>query len=134
MRIRKIFIVLGFVIASTEVIGAHASSDQLAIFLTVLSLAGLGFTTANYWVLTQAPVPGPAIGRAIGAQNLAANAAGSLAPLLTGWLKSATGSYEAPLNVVWIFLIIGAASYLFLVRPSLSLRTQPSIEQNAAAL
>jgi hypothetical protein len=70
--------------------------------------------------LTQALVPGPAIGRAIGAQNLAANAAGAVAPLLTGWLKATTGSYEAPLNVVWVFLILGAVSYIVLVRPSLS--------------
>jgi ACS family D-galactonate transporter-like MFS transporter len=77
-------------------------------------------TTANYWALTQSLIPASAIGRAIGAQNLASNAAGVVAPLLTGWLKASTGSYVAPLNVVWVFLLIGAASYLFLVRPSLS--------------
>jgi MFS family permease len=120
VRTRKIFVVLGFLVASTEVIGSQAGSDQVAIFFAVLSLAGLGLTTANYWVLTQALVPGPAIGRAIGAQNLAANAAGAVAPLLTGWLKATTGSYEAPLNVVWVFLILGAVSYIVLVRPSLS--------------
>jgi len=120
VRTRKIFVVLGFLVASTEVIGSRAAADQVAIFFAVLSLAGLGLTTANYWVLTQALVPGPAIGRAIGAQNLAANAAGAVAPLLTGWLKAATGSYEAPLNVVWVFLILGAVSYVVLVRTAWS--------------
>ena len=120
VRVRKIYIVLGFLIASSEIVGARASSDQVAIFFSVLSLAGLGLTTANYWVLTQALVPAPAIGRAIGVQNLASNAAGAVAPLLTGWLKASTGSYQAPLNVVWLFLILGAAAYVFLVRRSLS--------------
>src|SRR3982751_6729004 len=49
---RKVFIVLGFLIASTEVVGARAVSDQVAVAFAVLSLAGLGLTTANYWVLT----------------------------------------------------------------------------------
>lgn len=118
---RKVFIIAGFLIASTEVIGSRAHSDNVAVFFAVVSLAGLGLTTANYWVLTQALIPGRAIGRAIGLQNLAANAAGAVAPLLTGWLKSSTGNYEAPLNVVWVLLIIGAAAYVFLVRKRVSL-------------
>src|SRR4051794_5000827 len=116
---RKVFIVLGFLIASAEVVGSQPVSDSVAIWFAVLSLAGLGLTTANYWALTQALVPGPLIGRAIGAQNFAANAAGAVAPILTGWLKASTGSYNAPLHVVWVFLILGAASYIFLVRRSL---------------
>lgn len=117
---RKVFVVLGFLVASTEVIGAQAVSDDVAIWFAVLSLAGLGLTTANYWVLTQAIVPGPVIGRAIGMQNMAANAAGAVAPILTAWLKTRTGSYDAALNAVWVFLILGAASYVFLVRPSMA--------------
>ena len=115
---RKVFIVLGFLVASAEVVGSQPVSDNVAIWFAVLSLAGLGLTTANYWALTQALVPGPLIGRAIGAQNFAANAAGAVAPILTGWLKASTGSYNAALHVVWVFLILGAASYIFLVRRS----------------
>ena len=116
---RKVFIVLGFLVASAEVVGSQPVSDSVAIWFAVLSLAGLGLTTANYWALTQALVPGPLIGRAIGAQNFAANAAGAVAPILTGWLKASTGNYNAALHVVWVFLILGAASYMFLVRRSL---------------
>lgn len=128
VRTRKTFVVLGFLVASTEVIGARAASDQIAIWFAVVSLAGLGLTTANYWVLTQALVPGSVIGRVIGAQNLAANAAGAVAPLFTAWLKTRTGGYEAPLNAVWGFLILGAASYIVLVRPSLSVGGSASFQ------
>jgi hypothetical protein len=36
---------------------------------------------------------------------------------LTGWLKEATGSYDAPMKAIWVFLIIGVGCYLFLVKP-----------------
>jgi hypothetical protein len=35
---------------------------------------------------------------------------------LTGWLMQTTGSYKAPMQVIWLFLIIGIAAYIFLVR------------------
>ena len=41
---------------------------------------------------------------------------GIVAPLLTGWLKQTTGSYEAPMQAIWFFLIAGIAAYVFLVR------------------
>ncbi len=134
VRTRKTFVVLGFLVASTEVIGSQARSDHVAIFFSILSLAGLGLTTANYWVLTQALVPAAGIGRAIGAQNLAANAAGAVAPLLSGWLKATTGGYAAPLNVVWLFLILGAVSYVALVRYSLSPLRAAEETQNAGSI
>ena len=52
-RTRKGFTILGFVLASTEVFGALSSSQTVALFFTVFSLAGLGLATANYWALTQ---------------------------------------------------------------------------------
>jgi MFS transporter, ACS family, D-galactonate transporter len=39
-----------------------------------------------------------------------------VAPILTGWLKQRTGSYEAPMQAIWVFLLLGIASYLLLVR------------------
>ncbi len=35
---------------------------------------------------------------------------------MTGWLKQATGSYEAPMQTIWFFLLLGIASYAFVVR------------------
>jgi MFS-type transporter involved in bile tolerance (Atg22 family) len=84
-----------------------------------MSLAGLGLATANYWALTQTLMPGAAIGRIAGLQNTASNLAGIVAPFLTGWLKQTTGSYEAPMQAIWLILLTGVSAYLFLVRPTL---------------
>jgi MFS family permease len=117
VRVRKAFTIAGFAVASTEVFGALAKSTEVAVIFAIISLAGLGLATANYWALTQTLMPGAAIGRIAGAQNCASNVSGIAAPLLTGWLKESTGSYAAPMQAIWLFLLIGIGAYAFLVRP-----------------
>ena len=56
------------------------------------------------------------IGRIVGVQNCAASVAGIVAPILTGWLVDRTGAYEAPMQTVLVFLVLGIFVYLFLVR------------------
>ncbi len=114
---RRWFVIAGFLVASTEVIGALSDSNQVAKLFAIVSLAGLGLATGNYWALTQTLLPGKSIGRIAGAQNCASNVAGAVAPFLTGWLKETTGSYDAPMKAIWVFLIIGVGCYLFLVKP-----------------
>jgi MFS family permease len=116
VKVRKAFIIAGFLTASTEIFGARAESQQVAIFFAIFSLSGLGLMTANYWALTQTLLPGAAVGRIVGVQNCAANIPGIVAPSLTGWLIAATGSFEAPMQAIWLFLICGVAAYVFLVR------------------
>jgi MFS transporter, ACS family, D-galactonate transporter len=124
-RTRKGFTILGFVLASTEVFGALSSSQTVALFFTVFSLGGLGLATANYWALTQTLIPGRAMGRIAGIQNCASNLGGVAAPIVTGWLKQTSGGYQAPMQAIWIVLLIGIASYVFLVRQPAIPKTQP---------
>jgi MFS family permease len=116
VRVRKAFTIAGFLVASTEVIGAFSHSSSVALFFAIFSLSGLGLTTANYWALTQTLIPGTAVGRIVGIQNFASNVPGIVAPLLTGWLKQVTGSYEAPMAAIVVFLVMGITAYVFLVR------------------
>jgi len=116
VKVRKGFTIAGFLIASTEVIGALSDSVPMALLFAGARLPGLGLATANYWALTQTLIPGGAIGRIVGIQNCAANLPGIVAPVITGWLKQVTGSYEAPMQAIWFFLLLGIASYIFLVR------------------
>jgi MFS transporter, ACS family, D-galactonate transporter len=116
VAVRKGFTIAGFVLASTEIIGGLTSSVPVALFFSIFSLSGLGLATANYWALTQTLIPGGAIGRIVGIQNCAANLPGIAAPIITGWILAKTGSYDATMQVIWVFLLIGIASYVFLVR------------------
>ena len=116
VTVRKWFTIAGFAIACTELIGAQSSSVTVALAFAVVSLSGLGLATANYWALTQTLIPAAAIGRISGVQNCSASIAGIVAPILTGWLKQRTGSYEAPMQAIWVFLVLGVLSYLVMVR------------------
>jgi ACS family D-galactonate transporter-like MFS transporter len=116
VTVRKWFTIAGFAIACTELIGAQSSSVAVALTFSVVSLSGLGLATANYWALTQTLIPAAAIGRISGVQNCAASVAGIVAPILTGWLKQRTGSYEAPMLACCLFLVAGVLSYVFMVK------------------
>jgi MFS transporter, ACS family, D-galactonate transporter len=116
VTVRKWFTIAGFIVACTELIGAQSSSVTMALVFAVISLSGLGLATANYWALTQTLIPAASIGRVSGIQNCAASIAGIVAPILTGWLKQSTGSYQASMQAIWVFLLVGVLSYVFLVR------------------
>jgi hypothetical protein len=66
--------------------------------------------------LIQTLIPGGAIGTIVRRQNTAGSLAGVAAPVLTGWIIEKTASFDAPIAAVGAWLLIGAASYVFLVR------------------
>jgi MFS transporter, ACS family, D-galactonate transporter len=122
VAIRKMFTIVGFVLAFSEVFAAFSHSTAVTLFLAVFSLSGLGLATANYWALTQTLTPASASARVAGIQNTAANVAGIAAPWITGILVQRTGSFNAPLIAVGFWLLVGIACYLFLVRERHALR------------
>ena len=111
--VRRAFTVAGFVMAAMQTLSVFTTSKELMIGLTVASLCGLGLATANYWALTTTLMPG-AVPVAI--QNTAANLAGIVAPWLTGWMIKQTGSFNAPISAVGIWLMLGIFAYSVLVR------------------
>jgi ACS family D-galactonate transporter-like MFS transporter len=115
--IRKVFVVAGFAMASTVLLGAHADSVEEALFWNVASLSGLGLTTANNLALCSLTlIPAPIVGRVKGIQNVAVALAGIVSPLMTGWLLHATGSFAAPMTLIFAFLVLGALTVVFLLR------------------
>lgn len=116
VTVRKGFTIAGFCMAATQTIGAFTTNVDVMLFFAVFSLCGLGLATANYWALTQTLIPGGSIALVVGIQNTAANLAGIVAPWLTGFLIERTGAFDAPIKAVGLWLAIGIASYVFLVR------------------
>jgi MFS transporter, ACS family, D-galactonate transporter len=115
--VRKAFILAGFAIGSTILLGARADNLQVALFWNVVSLSGLGLATANNLALCSIMlIPSPIVGRVKGIQNTAVAIAGIVAPLMTGWLLDMTGSFSAPMIMVFAFLVIGAITVVFGVR------------------
>jgi MFS transporter, ACS family, D-galactonate transporter len=116
VTIRKRFIFAGLALSSTELLGAYAESNDVALGIAIFSLSSLGLMTANYWALTQTLFANTGVGRIVGVQNAAANLPGVVAPVFTGWLLDSTGSYKAPMQAVFVFLLVGMAAYAVLVK------------------
>ena len=53
-------------------------------------------------------MPPQAVGVATGVQNVSTSLAGIIGPIMTGWLLQTTGSYEAPMMLIFFFLVLGA--------------------------
>ncbi len=118
---RKVFIVAGFFGACSVLLGAYATSLNWALFWNVFSLSCLGLATANNLALCKFTlIPPPAIGLSVGVQQVAGTTSGGVAAALSGWLLHTTGSYDAPMMVIVVFLLIGAAACVFLLRPKWS--------------
>jgi len=116
--VRKAFVIAGFVGGTTVLLGAHADTLGAALFWNVLSLTLLGLATANNLALCKLTlIPKQAIGLATGVQQLATSLAGGVSASLSGWLLHASGSYDLPMQVIVVFLLIGATNTAVLLRP-----------------
>jgi MFS family permease len=114
--VRRAFTIAGFLTAGAGLIAALNTPQEVALWMVIASLGGLGLTTANYWALTQTLIPGAAVGRIVGVQNCAANVPGIVAPVLTGWLVESSGGYRGAILAVLVFLALGVAMYLTVIQ------------------
>lgn len=117
IRVRKYFIVAGFVGGGTILLGGYAHSVTAALFWNVFSLSCLGLNTANNLVLSRLTlIPKQAIGLVTGVQQLATSLAGGVAASLSGWLLQVSGGYHLPMWVILGFMVVGAAATMILYR------------------
>ena len=117
VRVRKSFVVAGFIGGTTVLLGAYAPTLQMALFWNVLSLSLLGLVTANNTTLCKLTlIPKPAIGLNTGLQQVATSLAGGISASLSGWLLHVSGSYTAPMLAIFVFLLIGAGSSVILLQ------------------
>jgi MFS family permease len=115
--VRKAFVVAGFLGACTILIGANTHSTPAAVFWNIASLSTLGLATANLQALCRlALIPKPAVGRVTGVQQVATSLSGGTAASLSGWLHHVSGGYLLPMYMIFAFLVVGAATTLFLMR------------------
>lgn len=121
VQVRKAFVIAGFIGGSTVLLGAQATTLDGALFWNVLSLTLLGLATANNLALCKLTlIPKQAIGLATGVQQLATSLAGGVSASLSGWLLHISGSYELPMQVIFVFLLVGATNTAILLRPKWS--------------
>jgi len=106
------------------------SSVPLVLLLIMVALGGVASTVALNIALVGDLIASSAdAGRATGLLILGGNVFGILAPIVTGYVVQATGSFDAAFLVAGGLLLIGAASVFLLARHPIG-ATAPSLPAN----
>lgn len=114
-RVRKTFIVLGLALCCLIVPAGLVDDKMTAVWLLTISLCGLGVATPNTWTLTQAVCSKNIVGTVSGIQNFGGNLGGVLAPVLTGYIAHASGSFALALAITGAICVVGIFSYVLLI-------------------
>lgn len=114
-KVRKRFIITGFLFGSLILPVPFIHNPVYAMALVVITISGMGLATANTWAITQSVAPPGAVGTLAGIQNFGATTGGFIAPVLTGFLIKATGSYTPAFVLAGLSMLAGIACYHFLI-------------------
>ncbi|CAH0442858.1 MULTISPECIES: MFS transporter [Ralstonia solanacearum species complex] len=112
---RKLFLVIGLVMASSIGLAAFAQSAVVAVILLCIAKSGTTVAASQVWALPADVAPGNTVSMVAGLQNSVSNMGGVVGPIITGAIVSATGSFIPAL--VFSAALIGLAilNYLFLL-------------------
>ncbi len=126
---RKGMIVTGLTGATILVVtAAFVTQTWLAVTLLTLCMGFLRMTTASANSTPIDLAPTGAVASLTSIQNFSGNISGLLAPIVTGYIVGATGSFFFALLVAGGMALMGACSYLFIVGPLETLHAPKSAE------
>jgi len=79
------------------------------------------------WCLVQAIAPSGAVGSVAAIQNFGSFVCASIAPVITGWLLDRTHSFQLPLVICGVASMLGALSYVVIVKNPIVLRESRAV-------
>jgi ACS family D-galactonate transporter-like MFS transporter len=94
---------------------AHAHTATRALIWISISIGGLSAVAPVGWSVPSLIVPRSSVGSVAGIINFSNQISGVAAPIVTGYIVTTTHSYAWAFGVSAIYLLIGIASYLFLL-------------------
>jgi MFS family permease len=114
---RKLILVSSLGIAAIGVaLAGLVESPAAAITVMGIALFFMYLSGSQYFVIVLDLIPGPHVGTVTGFVHFAANCAGILAPLITGFIISSSGSFVAAFALAGTVASLGAVSVGILVR------------------
>ncbi|MCP2089546.1 UNVERIFIED_ORG: D-galactonate transporter [Paraburkholderia sediminicola] len=112
---RKLFLVVGLVMASSIGLAAFATSPLVAVALLCVAKSGTTVAASQVWALPGDVAPGNMVSRVAGIQNTVSNMGGVVGPIVTGAIVGATGSFIPALLFSSGLIVIAILNYLFLL-------------------
>jgi len=114
--VRKTFAVTGLLLCAGLMLPAAFVADQsLSLGFLIAACVSLGIFTSNVWAITQTLAGPEAAGKWTGIQNFIGNLGGVISPVVAGLIVEQTRSFVLAFVVAAVILVMGAASYIFLV-------------------
>jgi MFS transporter, ACS family, D-galactonate transporter len=114
-RVRKTIIVAGTAFGLGILGAAHAHTAASALFWISMSIGGLSAASPVGWSVPSMIAPRGSVGTVGGIINFSNQISGIAAPVITGYVVTVTHSYAWAFGISAIYLLIGIASYLFLL-------------------
>ena len=115
-RVRRAVLLCGTVCGLGLVGAIFAHSPLSALIPISIAISGLSAASPILWSLPSLLVPNSSTGKVGGIMNCANQISGITAPILTGIIVGRTGSYTWAFGIAGIYLLIGIAAYLVLLR------------------
>jgi MFS family permease len=114
-RVRKTIIVVGTAFGLGILGAANAHTATRALFWISISIGGLSAASPVGWSVPSMIAPRGSVGTVGGIMNFSNQLSGIAAPIVTGYVIAATKSYAWAFDISAIYLLIGIASYIFLL-------------------
>jgi len=115
MRVRKSFLVIGMLLGMSVLGAAWTNNPNVAIFCISIALGGLVITSSIAYSIPTFIAPKGTVGTLMGILTFGNNVMAILAPITTGFIVQATGSFMNAFLLAAIILVVGILSYVFLL-------------------
>jgi len=112
---RKLFLIVGLLMASSIGLAAFAASPLVAVALLCVAKSGTTVAASQVWALPGDVAPRNMVSRVAGIQNTVSNMGGVVGPVVTGAIVGATGSFVPALLFSSALIVIAMLNYLFLL-------------------
>ncbi len=114
-RVRRCVLICGTACGLGILGAAQAHTALRALLWISLSIGGLSAAAPVGWSIPSMLVPRSSVGTVGGIVNFSNQLSGIAAPIATGYIVAATQSYVWVFGVAAIYLLVGIASYMFLL-------------------
>ena len=112
---RKLFLIIGLLMASSIGFAAFAASPLVAVALLCVAKSGTTVAASQVWALPGDVAPRNMVSRVAGIQNTVSNMGGVVGPVVTGAIVGSTGSFVPALLFSSALIVIAMLNYLFLL-------------------
>ena len=114
-RVRKTVLIVGMLLGLAVFGAAFTTRPAIAIIWISIALAGLAAAAPVGWSIPSLIAPKGGAGTIGGIMNFVNNLMGAVAPLVTGFIVGATGSFAGAFLVAGVALVVGIFAYIVLL-------------------